>query len=469
MNDYRLGFADFEPGNDTTVTVEGEIPAWLKGTYLRNGSGRFHFEKQNALHWFDGLSLVSKFDFDVGAVSYQSTLLNTREKRTTDLTGHYGEGQFATSPQLTLLQKIKSAFSPLHTTDNTAVNIIPMGDVAWAMTEVPTINCVDKASLAITSQFDFTDSFNYHLTTAHPHYDAAKNKFVNIAAAVGRKTFYYLFEVDMQTRKPTQVCKLPTSSISYQHSFALTERYAVIFDSPLQLDVFKLLLSGKNIGSSFIDSFKWHPGRGTRLLIIDRQANTLLKTVEIDDCFMFHVMNSFEEQGQLIIDFYRYADPAIIKQLYFSSLLQGQAQPDSKLNRLVINLNTYATELSELSNSVLELGRYNYQLQGHSYRYLYSAGWPQGQSFFTRLVKSDLKTGHEYAWHGDDCYPGEPIFVANPAHAAEDDGVVLSVVLDAKAERSFLLILDAQSFEERARVLCPQAIPFGLHGNFLKA
>ena len=51
---------------------------------------------------------------------------------------------------------------------------------------------------------------------------------------------------------------------------------------------------------------------------------------------------------------------------------------------------------------------------------------------------------------------------------AEDDGVVLSVVLDAAAERSFLLVLDARSFEELARAEAPHRIPFGFHGDFAR-
>ena len=51
---------------------------------------------------------------------------------------------------------------------------------------------------------------------------------------------------------------------------------------------------------------------------------------------------------------------------------------------------------------------------------------------------------------------------------AEDGGVVLSVVLDATAGRSFLLVLDAGSFEELARADAPHHIPFGFHGQYLR-
>jgi torulene dioxygenase len=43
--------------------------------------------------------------------------------------------------------------------------------------------------------------------------------------------------------------------------------------------------------------------------------------------------------------------------------------------------------------------------------------------------------------------------------------VVLSVVLDGLRERSFLLVLDAETFAETGRA-APHVIPFGFHGEF---
>ena len=51
----------------------------------------------------------------------------------------------------------------------------------------------------------------------------------------------------------------------------------------------------------------------------------------------------------------------------------------------------------------------------------------------------------------------------------EGDGVLLSVVLDARSGRSFLLVLDAMSLAEIARAECPHHIPFGFHGNYFPA
>jgi beta,beta-carotene 9',10'-dioxygenase len=87
-------------------------------------------------------------------------------------------------------------------------------------------------------------------------------------------------------------------------------------------------------------------------------------------------------------------------------------------------------------------------------------------NFIDNLVKLDLENNAISSWYEKGCYPGEPVFVATPEAANEDDGVILSVVLDAKKARSFLLILDASSFRDLARAEVSHHIPFGFHGNY---
>jgi Lignostilbene-alpha,beta-dioxygenase and related enzymes len=58
------------------------------------------------------------------------------------------------------------------------------------------------------------------------------------------------------------------------------------------------------------------------------------------------------------------------------------------------------------------------------------------------------------------------VFVPAPSGGAEDDGVLLSIVLDTAKERSFLLVLDAATLAQKARAEAPHAIPFHFHGNY---
>jgi beta,beta-carotene 9',10'-dioxygenase len=122
----------------------------------------------------------------------------------------------------------------------------------------------------------------------------------------------------------------------------------------------------------------------------------------------------------------------------------------------------------KLTEEPLELPRINYEANnGRDYSYVYGisqgrdqVGWPD------RLVKVDVRDGSALVWREEGCYPGEPVFVPAPDERSEDSGVVLSVVLDAASETSFLLVLDAASFGEMARARVPHHIPFGFHGQY---
>ena len=66
--------------------------------------------------------------------------------------------------------------------------------------------------------------------------------------------------------------------------------------------------------------------------------------------------------------------------------------------------------------------------------------------------------------------PSEPIFVPNieATNDDEDDDVILSVVLEQRTKRSYLLVLDAKTFTELARAHLPVHIPLSFMENFIQ-
>lgn len=116
----------------------------------------------------------------------------------------------------------------------------------------------------------------------------------------------------------------------------------------------------------------------------------------------------------------------------------------------------------------IELPRIHYEhYNGRPYRYAYAVGSVSSPGFIERLVKINVRSGESWTWSEEECYPSEPVFVARPDGESEDDGVVISLVLSASRSTSFLLVLDAATFTEKARVSLPQHVPLPLHGSFL--
>jgi carotenoid cleavage dioxygenase-like enzyme len=125
----------------------------------------------------------------------------------------------------------------------------------------------------------------------------------------------------------------------------------------------------------------------------------------------------------------------------------------------------------ELSDATLELPQVDYgERNGRPYRFIYGIGAHEdGDSpdFVDRLLKIDVENGEELSWFERGSYPGEPIFVPSPEpDRGEDQGVLLSVVLDSAGGSSYLLILDAATMAEVGRAQVPHHIPFGFHGQY---
>jgi len=72
----------------------------------------------------------------------------------------------------------------------------------------------------------------------------------------------------------------------------------------------------------------------------------------------------------------------------------------------------------------------------------------------------------ELAFHEDGLCPGEPFFIPSPDSKSEDDGVLLSIILDAKNMNTLLAVLDAKTLKVIGRAIVPKIIPHGLHVNF---
>jgi beta,beta-carotene 9',10'-dioxygenase len=189
---------------------------------------------------------------------------------------------------------------------------------------------------------------------------------------------------------------------------------------------------------------------------------------ETDAFFCFHHVNAFEHgASELVVDLVAYDDPAVIDALYLDEKGPRGTLPRAELRRYAIDLDGGAVRWGPLAEGSVELPRIDYGRRNtRDYGYAYFAGAEDG--WLDRLVKIDVREGTRIEWSAPDSYPGEPVFVREPGQEAEDGGVVLSVVLDAAAGRSFLLVLDAGSFEELARAEAPHHIPFGFHGGFFR-
>ena len=113
----------------------------------------------------------------------------------------------------------------------------------------------------------------------------------------------------------------------------------------------------------------------------------------------------------------------------------------------------------------VELPTFNGKYACKPSRYIYGVSDRGNSVFLDGLIKFDTQTQTAKARIVHAQSPGEPIFVADPEGKEEDDGVLLSVALDGTKGKSYLLVLDAKSFEEVGRAEIWSVVGFGFHGH----
>jgi beta,beta-carotene 9',10'-dioxygenase len=460
--DFRLGFTSLEEETAVdSLPVHGAVPAWLAGALVRVTPAKLEVGERRLAHWFDGVAMLNRFGFAEGRVSYKNRFLDSRAYRDAKA-GKWHHGGFATDPCRSIFKRVQSIFSP-DVTDNPNVNLAQIGERYIAMTETPMPVEFDAETLETLGHLDYADGLRGHVTTAHPHHDPSRDELVNYVARFSRVSEYVLYGQPAGGSRRRVIAKLPVERPAYMHAFGMSGRHLVLAEYPLRVNPLRLAFSGK----PFIENYVWSPERGTVFQVVDRETGALRGSYETGAFFCFHHVNAFERAGgrELVIDLIAYEDASIIDELYLDQHGPRGSIPANELRRYVIDLDAGDVSFETLGEN-LELPRIDYAgRNGQDYRYAYLAG--TGESWIDHLVKLDVTDGSRSVWSAPGCYPGEPVFVREPGNEAEDGGVVLSVVLDAAAGRSFLLVLDARTFEELARAEAPHHIPFGFHGGYL--
>jgi carotenoid cleavage dioxygenase-like enzyme len=354
-------------------------------------------------------------------------------------------------------------------TDSAKVSIGQFGAQVVALAETPMQIEIDPATLKSVGVFLYEPNDIGQMTTAHPHFfDETMYNVVIRYGRISQQRVYRGAVGQDGLRAPTLLSAVPTALPSYMHSFGLSARHVILTAQPFTVNPLKLLLWMK----PFIENFTWQARQPTVFHVIDRQSGRVVGRYEAEPFFTFHHVNCFEQGDELVVDVVGYDDPSIITHYYLDRLRGAAlALPEGTLRRFRLPLkggHRGRLRSEQLSAQSLEMPRIDYDrfnARG-DYRTVYGISATPGR-FYDQIVKVDVRSGAAQRWQADGCYPGEPVFIAAPESKSDDDGVLLSIVLDTSANNAFLLVLDAATLTEIGRATVPQALVFGFHSQFL--
>ncbi len=410
---------------DEPLPLEGAVPPALEGLLVRNGPN----PALAPCDWFSGDGMVHAVELRDGkALSYRNRWVRTRKLAS----------ELGTPPPP----------GPAETIDGPAnTHVLWHGGKLLALAEsgFPHRLTVDLDTLGV-------ENFDGALTspmTAHPHVDPGTGGMAFFGYDVFGPPFLRYHELDA-AGSLVHSTDLDVPRATMQHDFGVTARRVAFLDLPV---VFDPASSGL--------PFRWDPEAGARIGILDRgDAGTAVRWIGMDPCYVFHVMNAFDDGPVTVLDVCCY-------QGTFSSTLPS-------LERWRIDPLGSAVERTRLDDRTVELPRIDDTLAGRPYRFGYCTeiSRSEGSSSFDALVRYDFRRDEAAFWDpGPGMSPGEPIFVRAPEGRSDDEGWVLSVVYDASRDSSYVVILDASSFGSapEAVIHLPCRVPFGFHGSWIPA
>jgi beta,beta-carotene 9',10'-dioxygenase len=445
------------------ASVRGEIPSWLRGELVRTCPAVFERPNWRAQHWFDGLGMLYAFEVGESSVAFRSRLLESEAARDAVL-GKSRLGTFATPLVRTLWQRILEPAPRI--TDNTNVNILGMGEDLVAMTESNRQLVIDPATLSTRSPVAYAeDAVGSAVMSAHPHFDLERKRVVNVATKIGSKVVISIYEHGPNERLRRVIGAWQTRRVPYIHSFGLTPSHAIVIAHPFAAKPVRMLWSNRG----YIDHFAWNPREGTRLVVIDR-ATGKTQEHEVGPFFVFHTVNAFEQGRTTLLDLLVYPSPEVVDSLRIDRLNERLPNLRPSLVRITLRPDGQAASMDTLSDVGFEFPSVNYhRVSGREHRFVWGASdGPTSEGYTSSIVKIDLRSGIATSFGDGDHVFGEPVFVAKPQAAEEDDGVLVTVGSHKSKDSSVLAIIDAKAMALVASAEVSRAIPLGFHGSFLR-
>ncbi|KAI9701183.1 MAG: hypothetical protein M1836_001852 [Candelina mexicana] len=480
-------------------------------------------------HWFDGFSQVHRFQIIAPIDTRSNTRVLYNSRRTVDrlVENIWKSGSFEgfsfgqkRDPCESYFKKVMSVFTPDTTPlkadeRNVGVTIsINMpgsthskssgNNHASAIsslvtkTDASTFQQIDPETLepiGLATQQSLNSELKGPMSAAHAKSDPQSGDIFNYNLEFGMKPVYRVFRVSTSTGKTDILATIKTAEAAYLHSLLLTENFVILCVwGSYYAKGGAMVLWEKNLLDAIAD---FDYTKRTKWYVIDRKhGKGVVATYESDPFFCFHTINAFEQPSpsneseiDIIADLTVYDNLDVLKRFYYENLKStspaalnyvgekgNTTRGSTKRFRLPSITAVPVTGSSKADiiwtvpqTSSIELPTLNPNYVTKPHRYTYGVTDRGYSTFVDGLAKFDTETQQSLHWQEHGHSPGEAIFVADPQGKREDDGVLLSVVLDGLSEKSYLLCLDATTMTEVGRASLETVVGFGFHGSHFPA
>ncbi|MFF2963470.1 carotenoid oxygenase family protein [Streptomyces sp. NPDC057963] len=420
------------------LPVTGRIPTELNGRYLRNGPNPVGIEDPQAYHWFTGDGMVHGVRLRNGSAEWY----RNRWVRSRSVAERLGEPWPA---------------GPVFADRDAAANTHVIGHAGrtLALVEAGIRPYEMSYELDTLGPFDFGGGLPGGYT-AHTKRDAVTGELHAVAYYAGWDHVQYI--VIDAGGTVTRTVNVPVEDGPMMHDFALTQKYAVIYDLPITYNA-PLARTGARL------PYAWNNDHQARIGLLPRHGGSdEVRWFDLEPCWVFHTLNAYDEDDTVVVDLTRF--PRMLQK----GGLDGNSAP--VLDRWTINLQSGKVLQETLDDENQEFPRVDERVVSLKHRYGYTvasdAVFDTGSGEV--MLKRDYAKGTtERRLFPVDSAVAEAVFAPAVPDAPEDHGYVMAYVFDPERDATDLLILSAQDFtgEPVARVHLPVRVPPGFHGSWV--
>ncbi len=442
------------------LKIVGELPRELNGTLYRNGPNP-QFEAPGA-HWFLGDGMLHAFRLENGRASYRNRWVRTPKWQAEHDAGRALFGGFGGRklPDAPATSCIDSGVA------NT--NIIFHGGRLLALEEGHLPTEIEPGTLNRLGYCDYGKRIAGPFT-AHPKIDPVTGEMVFFGYnAAGPLTPALSFGSVNASGAVTRFDRFEAPYASMVHDFIVTENHLLFPILPITGSM-ERAMRGK-------PAYAWEPEKGAYVGVMKRNGSPAdLVWFRAESCYVFHVMNAWEEGDRIIADVMQFEEAPLFTHPDGSPT--DPAKSRARLCRWTFDLagNTDRFTQTYLDDITGEFPRIDDRRAGFRSAHGWYACANPDLPFVGALcgiVHVDGKgsrLGNYLLPAGDTI--SEPVFVERGKDAAEGDGWLLAAVWRARENRSDLAVFNATDVGAGpvALVQLGHRVPDGFHGNWVAA
>jgi carotenoid cleavage dioxygenase-like enzyme len=442
---------EFELDRAELELLEGEIPVNLDGLFARNSSNP-RFRPPSPYHWFDGDGMIHAVRFADGRAGYSNRFVRTHGLAQDEAAGEATFPGLLSRLRPTDLARPEVPYKNTANTDLLAWNGQLLA-LWWQGGALP--YAVRTNNLATEGLFRAAGSM-----TAHAKVDPRSGDlvFFDYAMTPPFVTHGVLTRAGELRRTPIE---LPGPRP--QHDIALTQHFTILIDPSMFADP-EALARGKL-------HMRFFPHVPTRLGLFDRRTHELVRWFEVPACFVYHFVNAWEQDGEIVIYACRIRDP-----------LRYDPQPgrddrevphiahlrlDPQLVRWTLNLASGRAREEVIDTALAEFPRVDDRRLGHPTRAAYLGVFAEQEMFaFEGVRRVELASGVAIERRYPDGWFGGEVSVA-PTGPDERDAVLVTFVSEAATQRTELWLLSADELDVVARLAIGSPVPTGFHTRWV--